>query len=141
MSSIILYLSGSMIKARGFEESVTSFTSDSGIYDWDKIYFGDWIPLRNAANEIVGFKLVPLVKDAYLEKYILSANFVKLASNVTFERGKYPYISILIKSDIVAGEGMNHIEAAILRNPRNDFVVRLDGFSDEDWRQLGFKLD
>jgi hypothetical protein len=36
---------------------------------------------------------------------------------------------------------MNHIEAAILRNRQNDFAVRLDGFSDEDWRQLGFKLD
>ena len=142
MKSIVLYLSGNVIKACSFEESIATANYNSEIYNLDKIYFGDWVALRNSSDEIIGFKIIPFVDDDYLEKNILMAKLVKLAANLRVERGRYTYIFILMKHCTIFTEDIiNRIEAAVLRNRDNDFILRLDGFFDLDFQHLGFRIE
>jgi hypothetical protein len=115
---------------------------DSGTYSHENFYFGDWIPLRNPAGQVVGFKIIPFAKDEYLEKQIFPAKFVTRAANVSVEKaGKDTYIYILLaQGQALQEDSAQFIEAAIFHNQKDDFIVRLDGFRDEDWSQLGFEF-
>jgi hypothetical protein len=142
MKSLILYLNENIVKVGSVNEPVSSLNIESNTFQLENIYFGDWVALRNAFNKIIGFKLIPFVKDDYLNQNILSASFTRLASNVLVERkGPYSYISVLIEPSAFFTEyDMNKIEAAILRNSKGDFIIRLDGFSEEEWQQFGFPI-
>jgi hypothetical protein len=128
------------VKVGAVEAPVRTFQFGPDNFEHDNVYFGDWVSLRNAFNKIIGFKIVPFVKDDYLEKNVLSARFINHATNVSLDKkGDYYYISVLIEpSAYITEYDMNKIEAAILLNHKDDFIIRLDGFSEQDWEQFSF---
>jgi hypothetical protein len=124
------------------EQAVNPITLRSGTFVHENFYFGDWVPLCNAAKRIVGFKIVPFAKDEYLESRIAPSKFIKNSANASMEKaGGYSYISIfLAQGQSFEEDPGQFIEAAIFHNQQDDFIIRLDGFRDEDWGRLGFAL-
>ena len=142
MRSIILYFDGEKIQALKMEQMLNPIILDSGTFTHENFYFGDWVPLRNSANFIVGFKIIPFAKDEYLANRILPAKFIRCAANASIEQaGKDAYISVfLAQPQAFKEDSVQFIEAAIFHNQRDDFIIRLDGLRDEDWGRLGFAL-
>ena len=142
--TLMLYLDRFEVKARS-QTSDKRFRLGSDVYACDETYFGGWIPLRGPSHEIIGFKIVAWASDDYLEKYVLSLDFVRLGQNVKVEKTDgNVYISILLGSQPPLPEDWNRIiEATIYRNRRNNFALRLNGFDNESgilneatWRAL-----
>jgi hypothetical protein len=135
--ALMLYLDRSKVSAR-WQTVDKRFCLGSKVYICDETYFGGWIPLRGPSYEIVGFKIVAWASDDYLARYVLPADFVRLGQNVKLEKtDERIYISILLTTQPSLHEDWNRIfEATIYRDRRNNFALRLNGTSDENWYTL-----
>lgn len=142
MTNLLLYLVGERISVRRIVGSIASVEFRDGRYSIEDQYFGDWIPLRDRAGRIMGFKIVPLVDDNYLRQRFLATNFVTRAHNLRVQAGKDTYILISLTDNAICTEDqMNRIEAAILRSPSGNVAIRLDGFTKEEVDQFAFGFE
>ena len=137
----MLYLDGNKIQARLWNISNRNSRLRSEGFANEEIGFGGWIPLRDPDQKIVGFKIVAWVSDNYLERYVFPADFIRLGRNVKVEKlGGNIYISIYLGNllpidDLLPiDEDWSRIrETTIYRNRRKDFVLRMNGFTSEEW--------
>jgi hypothetical protein len=133
--ALMLYLDGDKIQARLWNISNRNSRLRSEGFANEEIGFGGWIPLRDPDQKIVGFKIVAWVSDNYLERYVFPADFVRLGRNVKVEKlGGNIYISIYLGNLLPIDEDWSRIrETTIYRNRRKDFVLRMNGFTSEEW--------
>jgi hypothetical protein len=133
--ALMLYLDGDKIQARLWNMANRNSRLRAEGFANEEIGFGGWIPLRDPDQKIVGFKIVAWVSDNYLERYIFPADFIRLGRNVKVEKlGGNIYISIYLGNLLPIDEDWSRIrETTIYRNRRKDFVLRMNGFTSQEW--------